>query len=274
MILVDHGVIETFRSPVGMDLAPTKSGAWRERFDRMGFAIVDRVLSFDQVAELIEVTRLGSAPGKAGVLDRGGEVYGVRDLIWRIPEIRHLAQSPELLEIAQAILGPGAFAVRGLFFDKTLSTNWNLPWHQDLTIAVRARRDVCGFGGWTKKAGIPHVQAPADLLARMVTIRVHLDDCGRESGPLRVLPASHSAGRLDATGVMSWSGRAGERAVDCLVPAGGAVVMRPLLLHASAAGSRPGHRRVIHLEYAAEGLPGGLEWYGSATEVLSAQTAD
>ena len=197
-----------------MDLAPTSSGAWRESFDRMGFAIIDRVVAFDQVVELIEVTRLCSPAGKAGVLDRGGEVYGVRDLIWRIPEIRHLARSPELLEIAQAILGPGAFAVRGLFFDKTLSTNWNLPWHQDLTIAVRTRREVCGFGGWTKKAGIPHVQAPADLLARMVTIRLHLDDCGRESGPLRVLPASHAAGRLDPTDVASWSGlrgRAGRR---------------------------------------------------------------
>ena len=33
---------------------------------------------------------------------------------------------------------PGAFVVRGLFFDKTPTTNWNLPWHQDMTIAVRA----------------------------------------------------------------------------------------------------------------------------------------
>ncbi|MFI5461667.1 MAG: phytanoyl-CoA dioxygenase family protein [Isosphaerales bacterium] len=257
-----------------MALTPKSSGAWRESFDRMGFAIIHRVLTFDQVAELIKVTRLCSPAGEAGVLDRGGEVYGVRDLIWRIPAIRRLAQSPELLEIAQAVLGAGAFAVRGLFFDKTLTTNWNLPWHQDLTIAVRTRRDVCGFGRWTKKAGIPHVQAPAELLARMVTIRLHLDDCGRESGPLRVLPASHAAGRLDAGDVALWSGRAGERAVDCLVPAGGAVVMRPLLLHASASGTGPGHRRVIHLEYAAESLPGGLEWYGSATEAQAAETAD
>jgi len=257
-----------------MALAPTSSGARRECVDRVGFAIIDRVLACDQVAELIEVTRLCSPAGEPGVLDRGGEVYGVRDLIWRIPEIRRLARSPELLEIAQAILGPRAFAVRGLFFDKTLSTNWNLPWHQDLTIAVRARRDVCGFGRWTKKAGIPHVQAPADLLARMVTIRLHLDDCGRESGPLRVLPASHAAGRLDPGDVALWTSRAGELAVDCLVPAGGAVVMRPLLLHASASGTSPGHRRVIHLEYAAESLPGGLEWYGAPTEAQSTQTAD
>ena len=43
--------------------------------------------------------------------------------------------------------------------------------------------------------------------------------------------------------------------------------MRPLLLHASASGTAPGHRRVVHLEYAAEPLPGGLEWYQPATEI-------
>jgi hypothetical protein len=40
--------------------------------------------------------------------------------------------------------------------------------------------------------------------------------------------------------------------------------MRPLLLHASSPAQRPGHRRVIHLEFAAGELPGGLEWHESA----------
>jgi Phytanoyl-CoA dioxygenase (PhyH) len=244
-----------------MALELESSTSWPEYFDRDGFAIIDGVLTPDEVAELIEVTRICSSTPRDGVLERGGEVYGVRDLIWRIPEIRRLARSPKLLEIVEPILGPGAFAVRGLFFDKTLSTNWNLPWHQDLTIAVRARRDVAGFGPWTRKAGIAHVHAPAEFLERMVTLRLHLDDCGPHSGPMRVLPGSNTKGKLDAGAVASWSARAGELAVDCVVPAGGAVIMRPLLLHASASGTREGHRRVIHLEYAAEALPDGLEWY-------------
>jgi hypothetical protein len=159
-----------------------------------------------------------------------------------------------------------------LFFDKTLSTNWNLPWHQDLTIAVRTRRDVDGFGPWTRKAGIPHVHAPAELLERMVTLRLHLDDCGPQSGPMRVLPGSHTVGKLNPGAVASWSARAGELAVDCIVPAGGVVVMRPLLLHASASGTSEGHRRVIHLEYAAEPLPDGLEWYENGVDAKSVVT--
>jgi hypothetical protein len=237
--------------------------SWRERFQSDGFAILDHALSPDRVAELLAATRAYATGGSDGLLDRRGEVYGGRDLLWRIAAVRRLARSAELITLVGPILGPGAFPVRGLFFDKTPSANWNLPWHQDRTIAVRRRWDVPGFGPWTLKGGIAHAHAPAELLARMVTVRLHLDDCGPESGPLLVLPGSHAAGKLAPGAIATWSARAGSMAVDCLVPAGGAVIMRPLLLHASASGTGPGHRRVIHLEYAAEELPGGLEWYSA-----------
>jgi hypothetical protein len=243
-----------------MTAVPHTSAVWRNGFERNGFAIIEQVLSPGRVAELIAATSSYLSTSSGGVLRRGDEVYGARDLLWRVPEVRLLARSRELLEIVEPILGLGAFVVRGLFFDKTLTANWNLPWHQDLTIAVRARRDVPGFGPWTRKAGIPHAHAPAWLLERMVTLRLHLDNCGPRSGPMRVLPGSHAAGKLDARGITSWSARAGELALDCVVPAGGAVVMRPLLLHASTSGTGHGHRRVFHLEYAARDLPGGLEW--------------
>jgi len=239
---------------------------WTASFARDGFAVLERVVSPQVVKALIDVTQLHLSDKRAAVLERGGETYGMRDLLWRAPEIQRLAASKELFEIASVVIGPGAFAVRGLFFDKTPTTNWNLPWHQDLTIGVRARRDVPGFGPWTIKAGIPHALAPADLLERMVTLRLHLDDCGPCNGPMRVLPGSHLAGKLDAGGLGAWSARAHEQAIDCLVEAGGIVVMRPLLVHASSSGTGPGHRRVIHLEYAADALPHGLEWYTTQCE--------
>jgi Phytanoyl-CoA dioxygenase (PhyH) len=241
------------------------SAEWLRAFERDGCAIIKDVLSATQLSALIELTRKLSQSDRDAVLRQSKEVYGVRDLLWRAPAICELARSPAVLGLAQATLGPGAFVVRGLYFDKTLGTNWNLPWHQDQTIAVKARRAVSGFGPWTVKAGIPHAHAPSELLGRMVTIRVHLDDCGLANGPMRVLPGSHASGKLDAAAITRWAVQSGERAVDCIVPAGGAVVMRPLILHSSAAGTSPGHRRVIHLEYAAERLPDGLEWYESET---------
>ena len=95
-------------------------------------------------------------------------------------------------------------------------------------------------------------------------LRPHLDASGPGDGPLRALPGSHAAGKLSDQTLAAWSSRARELAVDCNVAAGGAVLMQPLLVHASASRTEPGHRRVIHLEYAAESLPGGLEWYQPA----------
>jgi ectoine hydroxylase-related dioxygenase (phytanoyl-CoA dioxygenase family) len=93
----------------------------------------------------------------------------------------------------------------------------------------------------------------------MLTLRVHLDDSDAARGPLRVVPGSHAEGRLDAEATRRWLRRAEPRA--CLVPRGGVLAMRPLLLHASSPADTPGRRRVVHLEYAADPLPGGVEWF-------------
>jgi ectoine hydroxylase-related dioxygenase (phytanoyl-CoA dioxygenase family) len=92
----------------------------------------------------------------------------------------------------------------------------------------------------------------------MLAVRVHLDDCGPDNGPLRVLAGSHRFGRFNAP---SPEKRDGLEEVVCTVGAGGVVLMRPLILHASSAATTPKHRRVIHIEYAATPLPGGLEWH-------------
>ena len=233
----------------------------RNSIETDGYVILSDVLGPGEVTRLIEATEGGLMTEARGVLHREGEVYGARDLIARVPEVQSLARSRRVSEIIATVLGPGAFAVRGLFFDKTPTSNWNLPWHQDVTVALKERRDVAGFGPWTHKAGIDHAHAPAELLARMVTIRIHLDACGPENGPMRVVRGSHANGRLLPAEVNAWGARAPEFAVDCLVASGGAVLMRPLIVHSSAAATAAGHRRVIHLEYAAEDLPEGLEWH-------------
>lgn len=224
---------------------------------RDGFAVVPGVLPPAVVDALVEaVDRAG--PSDA-LLRRVEEVYGMRDLLRAIPEVRRLAGSPALFGLVEPVLGPGSFAVRGLLFDKTAGANWAVPWHQDLTIAVARRVAAPGFGPWTVKAGITHVRPPVGVLEGMLTVRVHLDDCGEGRGPLRVLPGSNRSGRLGAEAIRARleSGPA----VDCLVPRGGVILMRPLLLHASSAATEPRRRRVVHLEYAAGPLPGGVEWF-------------
>lgn len=218
-----------------------------QRIEACGFAIEEGVLSDDDVDAM-----LGSL---AGV-----KAHAVRDLMRAVPAIADLARNPPVRALAEAVLGPGCFAVRGLLFDKTPAANWKVAWHQDLTIACRFRREFPGFGPWSMKAGIPHVQPPAEILSRMVTLRIHLDPCGTENGPLRVVPDSHRGGKMLAEQIARVKETSAEE--TCLVGSGGVLTMKPLILHASSAATSPGHRRVIHLEYAADELPGGLEWHG------------
>jgi hypothetical protein len=227
-----------------------------EDFDREGFAIVGGVLVDHEVDGLIaalEAVRPGSR------LERGGEVYASRNLLADLPEVRRVAEGEALMGLARCVLGPGAFAARGLLFDKTPTANWGVPWHQDLTIAIKRRVEAPGFGPWTVKGGVPHVRPPVEVLERMVTIRLHLDDVGPENGPLLVVPGSHRQGRLDVASTRAWLDE--DRARACLVSRGGVLMMRPLLLHASSPSNGPCHRRVVHLEYATGALPSGLEWY-------------
>ena len=69
----------------------------------------------------------------------------------------------EVGRIAVGRLGPQARPVRAILFDKSPAANWALGWHQDRTIIVRERRDVPGFGPWTRKRGMLHVAPPFDL---------------------------------------------------------------------------------------------------------------
>lgn len=234
---------------------PTLAPVLSEVLARNGFAIVPGAVEPAAVDVLLAaIGPLAEAVGRT----RGG----ARHLLREVPAVRALARSAAVRGVAEAALGPGAFAVRGLLFDKTPGANWKVVWHQDLTIAVRERREVPGFGPWSEKESVPHVQAPAELLARMVAVRVHLDDCTEANGPVRVLPGSHRDGRLSAADVDARRAEAEE--VVCTVPRGGILTFHALLLHASSPARAPAHRRVVHLEYVAAewaALPGGLTWY-------------
>jgi ectoine hydroxylase-related dioxygenase (phytanoyl-CoA dioxygenase family) len=178
-----------------------------------------------------------------------------------MPAVRQWLATAAVRRLIEPHLGPSAQAVRGILFDKTPAANWKVAWHQDRSIAVRERRDVAGFGPWSVKDGVVHVQPPAEVLACMLTLRLHLDDCDDTNGPLRVIPGSHRDGILTDAAIAA--AVAAGPVVNCCMPAGGVLLMRPLLLHASSAATHPRHRRVLHVEFSPDDLPGGLAWAAS-----------
>jgi hypothetical protein len=221
-----------------------------------GFEIVPSVLS---TAECINLTK---AIAERSTLIRTRHGAGGRNLLAVVPEVRSLAVSQCLQSLLATRLGCPALPVRGLFFNKTADANWAVPWHQDVTIAVAERRDIPGFGPWSLKDGVLHVHPPVTVLESILAVRLHLDPCPAANGALRVLPGSHRSGRLSAEQIAERRSQTTETV--CEVPQGGALLMRPLLLHASGAASSPEHRRVIHLELATQPLPGGSRWHEAA----------
>jgi ectoine hydroxylase-related dioxygenase (phytanoyl-CoA dioxygenase family) len=215
-----------------------------------GFVVLTGLLSSDAVERLRgEVDRIQAESAGRG---------GVRNVLGKSAMLRELATAGPAARTAAELLGSDAQPTKLTIFDKTARSNWKVPWHQDLTITVAERREASGFGPWSVKDGLPNVQAPAAVLQQVLAIRIHLDDTTAANGALWVLAGSHKLGRLTDSQVAAL--RHERPATVCPVEAGDALLMSPLLVHASRAAASPSRRRVLHFEYSAVALPEGLSW--------------
>jgi hypothetical protein len=178
-----------------------------------------------------------------------------------IPALRpFLSSAGPVGQVPASVLSPECLPLRAILFDKNAEQNWALGWHQDRTIAVRQRIDVDGFGPWSVKAGMVHVEPPFDLLARMVTVRVPLDAVPAANAPLLIAPGSHKRGRIPTAKIPEVVRECGT--ITCLAAAGDIWLYATPVLHASNAAAAPLHRRVLQVDYAIGQLPGGLKWLG------------
>jgi ectoine hydroxylase-related dioxygenase (phytanoyl-CoA dioxygenase family) len=167
----------------------------------------------------------------------------------RNADVAALARDARLMELAKEALGAAAVPFRATLFDKSPISNWLVVWHQDTALPLRERREVPGWGPWSIKDGVNYAHAPAGALEQVLALRLHLDDSVAENGPLRVLPGTHTLGVLTDEALHELSTQI--VAVDCLIPRGGVLAMRPLIVHASSKSHSTAPRRVLHIEYAA-----------------------
>lgn len=201
-----------------------------------------------EFAAIVDAT-LALPQGHAGVRIHGNAV--LRELLDGAGSIGRLASGA---------IGLGARPVRALLFDKSPETNWALGWHQDRTIAVRERIAAPGFGPWTRKQGMTHVEPPFALIERMVTLRIHLDPVPRTNAPLLIAPGSHRLGKLPEPEIDAAVQACG--LATCIADAGDVRVYATPILHASERTRILTRRRVLQVDYSAHTLPAGLEWLG------------
>lgn len=216
-----------------------------------GYSLADIVLAAHQCEHIA-----ASLPAVAG--SRGG----VRNLIGHPTVVRVLSHE-RLGGYLWSVVGRDLVAVRATLFDKTPESNWRVQWHQDRAIAVKERLDVPGYGPWSTKSGSLHVEPPAEVLAQMLAVRIYLDECGEENGPLRVIPGSHRAGKLAAAGISA--AVEATPSIELYVQQGAMLLMRPLLVHSSSLARTADHRRVLHIEFAPPESISPLQWHTAVT---------
>lgn len=230
-----------------------------ERLSLDGFAILPGVFTSAEVDAMLG--GLGRTfeeqAQETSIRSDTGTVYAARNVLALWPRAATVWCQRPLPEVLGAILGPEFGLVRALFFDKPPDRTWALPWHKDMTIAVRNNRlSSRRFCKPTVKANVPHVEAPLEVLENMLAVRIHLDDVTEENGPLRVIPGSHRTGKKMQLG--------DTLPESLLVQRGDVLLIRPLVAHASnrSLPHTRRHRRILHLEFAASPeLPDSYEWH-------------
>jgi hypothetical protein len=220
-----------------------------------GYATMPQLYTAAEVAALVRC--IEAAPAAGPNFRRSQDVFAIRNLLGEVPALWPLLNTSALRGLLGELFPAGCYLTKAIYFDKPAQSNWLVAWHQDLMINVDRRADdLPGFGPWTAKAGWVAVQPPAAVLESTVTVRLHLDDCDATNGALKVVPGSHLGGVVPAETIAACTATS----TVCAVPAGGAMLMKPLLLHASNRSTSARPRRVVHLEFSATELPTGLAW--------------
>lgn len=208
-----------------------------------GFAILPGVVSPEACDELIK-----------SIADRDLSNPGSRTLL-RLPIILDTAKAMHRHIADTGLMSERHEPVQCALFSKGGNANWSITPHQDLSIPLPERHDIRGWSGWSIKENIWFAQPPTSVLADLVAVRLQLDDHSSDTGPLEVVPGSHVKGRLASAAVTRYA----EHRMKCIVPRGGVLVMRPLLIHSSSKSLSPLPRRVLHFLYGPP-LPSGLLW--------------
>ncbi len=213
---------------------------WLDTVREDGYGLISAVFGSSDIESLLNALRHEATLPRT----RAGVRHAMRSP--SIAETRK--QSPHVGDIARKILGPAAIPFRATLFEKLPDSNWLVAWHQDTALPLQERREASGWGPWSIKDGVNYAHAPATALEKVVALRLHLDDSNLDNGPLRVLPGTHTTGVLTDDEISAIAAQGS--GVDCLMPSGGIVVMRPLIIHASSKSQTDKPRRVLHIEFA------------------------
>ncbi len=222
--------------------------------EKNGFSILTDLYSDNEIMEILACIENAEQDGNSFMKTK--DLFAIRQLIKNVPELSDLLFNKKLTELIFNLSESEYFLTKAIYFDKPSESNWFVAYHQDLSISVDKRADLENYVNWTFKKGQYGVQPPIEILQDTITIRIHLDKTDKNNGALKVIPKSHLNGivRNDSK---DWNT---ENEYVCEIEKGGAMLMKPLILHASNRTTNGKKRRVIHLEFNNHNLIEPLDW--------------
>ena len=226
----------------------------KTELEENGYSILEDLYSENEVSQIL--TCIESAEQSGNSFLKTEDLCAIRQLIKNIPELKGLLFNKRITELISDLFESDYFLTKALYFDKPSESNWFVAYHQDLSISVDKKANLENYVNWTFKKGQYGVQPPIHILVDTITIRIHLDDTDEDNGALKVIPKSHLNGIIRADS-KDWDSN---NEKTCKVKKGGAMLMKPLVLHASNRTTNGKKRRVIHLEFNTHTLPEPLNW--------------
>lgn len=219
-----------------------------------GFTVIEAIYTPDEIAAIL--VQIDKANTGKSTFRKTDDLFAIRQFLKEVPEVSSIIFNEKLKAIINDLFGHDYFAVKSIYFDKPEKSNWFVAWHQDLTISVDKKIDLPGYGSWTVKQNQYAVQPPISILQNNFTIRIHLDDADEGNGALKVILGAHLK-QIYRPETIDWTI---ETEHTCNVKAGGILVMRPLLMHASNRTTNNKPRKVIHIEFSNSELAYGMDW--------------
>ncbi|TCI90757.1 phytanoyl-CoA dioxygenase family protein [Tenacibaculum sp. M341] len=218
---------------------------YKKELEEKGFSVENTVFSEEELDSFIDI------------IENSHKKYAIRQLVNFKPQLLDLVfKNRQFVSLYQSVCDENYFLSKAIFFNKPSQSNWFVGYHQDMSISVKNKVEKDGYTNWTSKNGQLGVIPPKEVLENTITFRIHLDNTDETNGALKVIPKTHTKGfiRIDENFEKE---NLGEEYL-CNVKKGGVMLMKPLLLHASAKSTSEFDRRVIHLEFCNKEIP--MNW--------------
>lgn len=226
----------------------------QHQFNQNGFSIINNIYDEKEIQTMISLIESSEKTNKN--FRKNKELFAIRSILKEIPELKRIVFNKNLIKVIEEIGDKTFFVVKSIYFDKPETSNWVVPYHQDLTINLCEKIITDGYNNWTSKHNQVAVQPPLSILENIFTVRIHLDDTTKENGAVKIISKSHHEGII----LLKNNEIDKEEEYICEVQRGGIMLMKPLTLHASTRTTNNKRRRVIHIEFSNQKLPNLLEW--------------